>query len=185
MKLCISCFLFILIAISGKSQDSTTTLSRFEDFISKPGKVIKPEMMIAGQYGPYKVLKYIATDITTGMCMYAVRVDNNYSFDFPIELIDPKAVYIDSVDLDTFIATAESFLRTSDSAQLPFNTKFSYLTSTDVQLSCYFTKLTDNWSFEIDKVYQKLRTHISGTSLVLNKKRMQQLVNLLRQAKSG
>src|SRR3954454_17575303 len=126
MKLSIICSLFMLIAVSGKSQDSTTTLSRFEDFISKPWKVIKTEMIVTGQYGPYKVLKYIATDLTTGMRMYAVRVDNNYLFDFPHALIDPKAVYIDSADLDAFITTAESFLRASDSAQLPFNTQFSY-----------------------------------------------------------
>ncbi len=182
MRFFIAYFLFMLVFSCAKSQDSTTVLSSFEKFVSQPGNVIRTEMVVVGQYGPYEVLKYTAKDIVTAEQMVAVRIDNNYVSDFSTELVFQKALYIDSADLDAFIVTAESFLKASNGTPLSVDTRFSYFTPADVQLACYFVKFSNNWFFTIDKVFQKLRTQVPGTTLTLNKKRMQQLVGLLKQA---
>lgn len=176
-------FLLSLIFFSVKTfaQDSTIILSDFEKFSSQNGKVLKTEFKRIGIAGSYMVAKVKTTDIFSGQSASAIIID--YDRSNIQSLINPKTLYIDVKDVDSIAFALTYFIKELEKQDPTTYLQYSFISSKDVQVSCRYHSFSNNWQFEIDKIYRYLRTHVAGSSINFNKKRAAELADLLIRAK--
>lgn len=178
MKTILLLFINSIFGLAGIGQDSTISLSKFETFSSQPLKILKIEIKEIGSVGQWMVTKLKTTDAATGISVSAVKIDKNF-FNIVPEIVNPTTLYIDIEDLDSVISALDYFIKEQNIQKPAGYPEYSYFTSTDVKVSCYYA---GSWRFELSKVYQKLRTPVAGSVITFNKKRITELVELLRQS---
>ncbi len=184
MKIILLISINSIFTLSCIAQDSTISLSRFERFSSQSLKILKietQEIGSVGSVGQCVVTKLKTTDAATGINVSAVRIYQSFFNNVP-EIVNPTILYIDIEDLDSVINALSYFIKEQNIQKPSGHLEYSYLTSTDVKVSCYYSNYSGNWRFELSKVYQKLRSPVSGSAITFNKKRITELVELLRQA---
>lgn len=182
MKALLFVFLF-LCGVAANAQDSTIARSRFETFASQPAMLIKTTSIPVGEVGSYRLLKLVATEVATDLRSTALKLEGRS--EGPVSTVEPTGIYIDSLALDSVILTLEIFLVEMEKKNLPSDVLLRYSTASDIQLTCYYERLYDRWDFVIDKIYQELRTHVPGTGISFTKKRLKELVSLLKGAKAN
>ncbi|MEP6584127.1 MAG: hypothetical protein ABJA90_07660, partial [Ginsengibacter sp.] len=178
MKTILLLFINSIFGLAGIGQDSTISLSKFETFSSQPLKILKIETKEIGSVGSWMVTKLKTTDAATGINVSAVKIDQKFFNNVP-EIVNPTTLYIDIEGLDSVINALDYFIKEQNIQKPEGYLEYSYFTSADVKVSCYYA---GNWRFEISKVYQKLRSPVAGSVITFNKKRITELVELLRQS---
>jgi hypothetical protein len=184
MKIFVLALPLTLFTATATSQDSTITLSQFEKFIGHTATYTKTTFSTVGEFGSYKILKLVATEISTGKRSMALKLGSIFEGPFS-HLIDAMSIYIDSAELDPVISTLEAFLIEVEKEHLTNDQVLNYTTLNDIHFTCYYERFNNRWSFSMNKIYQKLRTHVPGTYVSINKKRMKEFLSLLKQAKAG
>ena len=180
----LACF---LVSLHSFSQDSTITLSKFEQFTSQPNKILKTEFKNIRPYGSFgwsNVYLFKTTDLISDTSTYAIRIDDFASNQIP-SFIDPASFYIDDSDLDSVINVLDYFITQSEKTQPPANLQYTYITSSDIELNCYFIQPYNSWRFSIGKIYKNLRTPVPNTAIGFNMRRIKEFVALLKLAKKS
>ena len=177
--------LIVHFTTTGRSQDSSITLSRFEAFVAQPEINIKVVAAPLSELSFYKLSKLVATDLASGRRSTALKLQSKRE-NFILPLVEAKGIYIDSAEVNIVIHTLEGFLSETEKEAPMHEVIFRYRTGSDLQLSCYYEKLYEGrWVFEIDKVYQKIHSSIPGTQFSFNKKRMKEFLGVLKLAQAS
>ena len=174
--------LFLMLSFSGMCQDSTVLISKFEQLSSQSGQMIKIERRKIGWAATIPVAKVKYTDLVTKSSRYAITL--NYSNDASILIAYPSLIYIDMDELDSIIVSLSTFLKETNELKTPEGVRYSYITKSDIMVSCEFLSWTENWRFYISKIYNVLRIPVAESTFQINKKRLPELITLLEQAKT-
>jgi hypothetical protein len=178
-------FLLILSSLLSNvsfSQDSTITLSHFEQFSSQNGRLLKTESKLIGEIGGLMISTIKSIDANTGQQAAAIMIGTDN--DFLPSLVHTRLLYIDSSEVDSVIQALSYFIAEEGKQKPGSNVRYSYITATDVEIASFYSSTFGNWRLRIGKLYQKLRTPVTGGNIVLNKRRVTDLVEILKQAKS-
>jgi hypothetical protein len=184
MKYIFTLFLFSSITANIYSQDSTITLSQFEQFTSQPNRIIKKEIRTIGAFGWRNINVFKATDMTTDSSIYSIRM-NYFNNDGLYNSIRSYNTYIDFEELDTIIDVLSKFLSVAKDVKPAQATQYVYITANDIEFAAYYDVSNESWQYTMSKLYKYLRTHVPETMEQFNSKRFGTFVKLLKEASTN
>jgi len=162
-----------------KGQDSTIQRSKFEEFTSRTGVLIKTETFEAGNQKDYKVSVTKATDIESNLSSKAIYIyqSKNMIFVGPYKV---SVLYIDWEEVPAFIKALklqQSLLDTKPQNEIDY----TYTTVNGVVATCSYTVdgVSKGWVITFHKIYKHLGTMVANSLVMVKKKDFEDIISLL------
>lgn len=182
MKNALFVILFTAVTFCSNAQDSTITLSKFEETATTAGIVRKFTEKPIGTIKGLNVTVLRMTNFSNGDTSSVIRISSNYPETQPI--IGSNVLYFLKEDAASVIKLLEYYSSQIVNNQPPADAYFSFTTSNDIQVLCKHEERYFSDSFlSIRKVYKHLRTPVGGSGISFNnKKDIDKLISLLKEA---
>lgn len=166
------------------SQDSTIKRSKFEEFTSATGQMIKTEIFDAGSQKDFKVSVVKATNLETGESKMAVQLYKDKNM-FLVGPYKSSYLYIDWDELPGFIK-AVKFQQPLMESKPKNEVDYTYTTENGVATICSFNLsdgyIPSGWSIQFFRVYTYLRSTVNESAVLIKKKELDDIIKALEQA---
>ena len=174
-----SILLCIATSTTTAAQDSTITLSKFEEFSTAKGRLLKIELVSIGGMGTLNSEYLSATDLNTRETRTAVRF--RYGWRPTSGLIEKDWVYIDREDLPVLLTALDTIKKELAVASLPTQQSFSIVTSNDIRISLRYDEgiLSSGWAIYISQLFKHLRSEIPWKTFRINTRYLEALQEIV------
>lgn len=181
MRLFFTCILFTLFTLSATAQDSLITFSKFQEFSSRKGALLKTELQHFGSVKSVHIAKVKTTDVASNIAFSAIRMA---PYGTNSESITRKGnFYIDMEDVDSVLQALHYFLAETKKPKPSTDFTFTYSTSNDIQFSCSFNQNNlFSWSMEVSQLYPHYKSIVPGATYSFNKRDIENLIGLIKVA---
>ena len=173
--------LLLFVPFFSIGQDSLLIKSKYEEFSSRTGTMVKTETFLAGTLKDYKVQVLKTTDVETSISAKAVLMSQSVNY-FLVGKITTSLLYIDWEEVPGFIKALKFQLSLLESK--PANdVSYTYTTTNGVESSCtfYSNGQFTGWNIAFSRVYKYSRAYMDGSTFMIKKKDFIDIIAMLEQ----
>lgn len=145
------------------SQDSTLSLSKFEEFYGKTGIMTRTDQGKIGEILDLNVYLSRVTDLSTGDTLKAVNIVQNSSIF--LSSINFGLLYIDFDEIPGVIKALEYYIQQIQQGKPKHNPYYEFVTSNDVLVGCSYNDagLYSGWNVALSKRYKYFRATVPSS----------------------
>ena len=164
------------------AQDSSLALSRFEEFSTSRGRLLKMESVSTGNFGNLYSEFVSVTDLNSKEMKTALRFRTSWGLS--INVVEKNWIYVDREEIPLLITALDTMKKQLQAKNFTPERSISLTTSNDVRLSLRYEDgiVTGGRGLYISQLFRHLRSDVPWKTIKMNTRYIDQLQEVLKKS---